>query len=95
MPLPESLYEELQQGFKFASRVRVGDVLKEIIPGITPHGLRHQFSTLCRSKGLSLDVTARLMDHSLPGSMTFETYGDWLHKRLREEAAKVWSQVGY
>ena len=94
VPLPAQLFEDLKQGFKFSSSTRVRDVLKTIIPR-QPHGLRHLFTSMGRRGGIPLDAQARLMDHSLPGSMTQEVYGEWPHDRLRDEASKVWSQLGY
>lgn len=84
MPLPSALFAELQEGFKFTSRERARMILKTIVP-VKPHGLRHQFATLARKGGVPLDARARLMDHTLPGSLTESVYGDWPHDRLRKE----------
>ena len=92
---PDRLYEELQQGFEFASAQRIRDVLKEIVPGLVPQALRHLFTSLGRNGFVPLDAQARLLDHSLPKSMTQSVYGNWPHDRLKEEASKLWQQLGY
>lgn len=93
VPVPSRLYEDLQQGFEFASDQRIRGVLKEIVPGLVPHALRHLFTSLGRKGFIPLDAQARLLDHSLPKSMTQSVYGTWDHERLREEASKVWNQL--
>jgi len=94
VPLPRELFAELQEGFEFASAERVRVVLREIIP-VKPHGLRHLYTSLGRQGGIPLDAQARLMDHSLPASMTQMVYGEWPHERLRAESVKVWEQLGF
>lgn len=94
VPLPEALSKELEGGFTFCSPVRIRVILQELVPGLVPHGLRHLFATLGRKQGVPLDAQARLMDHTLPGSMTQMVYGEWPHHRLREEASKIWEALG-
>ena len=94
VPLPGAVFNELEQGFEFASAERVRVVLREIVP-VKPHGLRHLYTSLGRQGGVPLDAQARLMDHSLPASMTQMVYGEWPHDRLRMESMKVWKQLGW
>lgn len=94
VPLPAELYAELKGDMpRFVSPARLRVVLEGICPGLVPHSFRHLFATVGRRVGVPLDAQARLMNHSIPASMTQTVYGEWPRERLRMEASKIWKSL--
>ena len=69
------------------SNTHFNRLLKQVDPSLNAHKARHSFAVLCASKGISQEVTAKLLGHS--NLKTTEIYYKITGKRIDSEFQKV------